>query len=547
MASYLTDPATGKQYEQLPGAKAGRELTGTLSGTTSGTQERTLPSPTAPTIPQGLPNTQGGSSLTNFTAAMKEMSRIAYANKPTNQELLGRYSAAGVPLTTPGAIQGAISADTGQRAGRIMDVYNNTLSLIKDQEEARQKAQEQNMEFGRQMLATVISNPALFSGLTGQEFEELKNGNVSTELIQKLTQAAQTSAPEKPITQEIGGNLYQLNPQTGQWDLAIEGQGNVKFEQIKDKEGNVIGTFDPTTGSSNYYQGMAGGGKVEYVGGVPQVNFETQNKIDLVTNLLGDPNLKDITGFGGTWAGRPLAAITGANRDAVAKFDQIKNLVSLEGRQQLKGTGQISDFEAKMLADAETSLRRNLSDPEAKRVLGNIQMAFQISALAPMGEMMGYSREEIKKAIEQKGYDSIKATLQSAGASYGGGGFNNDLTVSLNQSFPQGSTGGQCTTWLHKVADFPHIGDGKTQKFAAVDKVGFKFNEQPPQIGDIIVTNENKTYGHTAMIIGFNQDGTATLAESNYAAPNKVTYTRKISLNSPRIYGAIRPSGLKIG
>lgn len=127
----------------------------------------------------------------------------------------------------------------------------------------------------------------------------------------------------------------------------------------------------------------------------------------------------------------------------------------------------------------------------------------------------------------------------------GGGGFSNALTAALNQSYPQGATGGQCVTWLHKVADFPSIGDSQQSKIASVQKYGFTFDEQPPKVGDIIITNESKAYGHGAMIIALNPDGTATLAESNFMSPNKVSYGRKIPLNSSKIYGAIRPKSFK--
>lgn len=311
-----------------------------------------------------------------------------------------------------------------------------------------------------------------------------------------------TAGADKPITQEVDGKLLQYDPTTGSWN-------------------------DVSTGAS---------------GGAYEVDMEKQGNIDLVNNLLSDENLKDITGFGGIWLGKPLAAMSGANRDTVAKFDQIKGLITLEGRQKLKGSGAISDFESKMLQDSETSLRRNLSDDEAKRVLTNIKTAFEIAALGPLADRQGIPRSEVKKLIEdpEVGYELTKQYLQGFKPAQ-----TQALKGSISQKFPQGSTGGQCTTWLHKVAEFPHIGDGKNDKIRSVQKYGFTFNEQPPRVGDIIVTSENKTYGHTAMIIGINSNGVATLAESNFAAPEKVTYTRKIDLRSPKIYGAIRPSRIK--
>jgi hypothetical protein len=48
--------------------------------------------------------------------------------------------------------------------------------------------------------------------------------------------------------------------------------------------------------------------------------------------------------------------------DKKAKYDQVKSMLSLDNRQMLKGTGTISDFEAKMLESAATALRPNMTD-----------------------------------------------------------------------------------------------------------------------------------------------------------------------------------------
>lgn len=128
-------------------------------------------------------------------------------------------------------------------------------------------------------------------------------------------------------------------------------------------------------------------------------------------------------------------------------------------------------------------------------------------------------------------------------------GFNSPLSMGQNgsiapkiaQKYPEGAKGGQCTTFLHSLVQFPPIGDGKTQKFASVDKFGITADQlrQNPQIGDVIVTGENKTYGHTAMINAILPNG-FRVTESNFRGDEKVTHDRIIPFNSPQIYGAIR-------
>ena len=58
------------------------------------------------------------------------------------------------------------------------------------------------------------------------------------------------------------------------------------------------------------------------------------------------------------------------------QFEQVKNLLSLDSREKLKGTGAVSDFESKMLAAAASSLGRNLSDADFKAELQKIRDIF---------------------------------------------------------------------------------------------------------------------------------------------------------------------------
>ena len=54
-------------------------------------------------------------------------------------------------------------------------------------------------------------------------------------------------------------------------------------------------------------------------------------------------------------------------------FDQLKGMLALENRQKLKGSGQISDYESKVLDKAASALGRNLSDTDFKKVLEDLR------------------------------------------------------------------------------------------------------------------------------------------------------------------------------
>ena len=116
------------------------------------------------------------------------------------------------------------------------------------------------------------------------------------------------------------------------------------------------------------------------------------------------------------------------------------------------------------------------------------------------------------------------------------------IVAKVTSIYPQGKRGGQCTTFLHKLVEFPSIGDGKNTKFASVNKLGILASNWKNQVkvGDVIVTGENKTYGHTAMVNAILPNGKVRLTESNFKGDERVTHTREISINSPIIYGAIR-------
>jgi hypothetical protein len=114
--------------------------------------------------------------------------------------------------------------------------------------------------------------------------------------------------------------------------------------------------------------------------------------------------------------------------------------------------------------------------------------------------------------------------------------------------YPEGAKGGQCVTFLHKLVDFPPVGDTIQQKYASVDKFGIPKSQVPSQakVGMILISNDNKTYGHGALINAISADGKyARVTESNYKGVEKVSHDRVIALDDPRIYGAIMPKKLK--
>jgi hypothetical protein len=69
----------------------------------------------------------------------------------------------------------------------------------------------------------------------------------------------------KPNTMAIGNDLYQYDQATGKWSLAVSGTGKVALQQIKRTNPltgmeETVGSFDPSTGVSSFYDGTTSGG-----------------------------------------------------------------------------------------------------------------------------------------------------------------------------------------------------------------------------------------------------------------------------------------------
>ena len=106
--------------------------------------------------------------------------------------------------------------------------------------------------------------------------------------------------------------------------------------------------------------------------------------IGLISSILQDPNLARVSG---SRIGRLGAGFTGT-AGVRGQLNQLEALTSLEGRSKLKGSGTISDFEAKMLGDSANALnfaiqddgQVAMSDDDVVRNLRNIRGSLLLKA-----------------------------------------------------------------------------------------------------------------------------------------------------------------------
>jgi len=96
---------------------------------------------------------------------------------------------------------------------------------------------------------------------------------------------------------------------------------------------------------------------------------ELDGVITLIDELKSNPKLDNITG--------PIDQFAGGmfGEAAVAKnlYNQLQGVLSLEGRSKLKGSGSISDFEFKILQQAQSALGRNIPASAMKDELEKVR------------------------------------------------------------------------------------------------------------------------------------------------------------------------------
>lgn len=292
---------------------------------------------------------------------------------------------------------------------------------------------------------------------------------------------------------------------------------------------------------------------------VAQTEIDNRNEIlNLINDLKTDQ--KGINAIGGTLGLNIPRNITGtAEYNYKIKFDKLKAALSLNDAGKLKGSGAISDAERQLLADAASALNINTTKDQFLQELDRIENKAREQA----GRLDTFVKSTQANSLLQEFEDTQGGSEgpnpkapASAPTSVAPSVSTKTLAAAIVPRYPQGTNlgnvNGQCVTFLHKVADFPHIGDGKNEKVASLDRLikqgqGLPAKALPgnAKVGMILVSNDNKTYGHVAMINAISDDGQyARVTESNYK-PGTVTHTRVVALNSPTLYGAIIPNGFK--
>lgn len=231
---------------------------------------------------------------------------------------------------------------TRQQAGRLEDRANQINEMWRGVDDFRRQAQMMVAEEETNLMARIneINNTIDRNSF---EYEQA---------IKAAYDTAQTNI--STIEQQMAGIEYDAALK--QYEIEQAGGKGLQFDEYGQPLNQE--TKDWVFNNQDKYKsafGIDGGGATSDILNVAQ--------------QLKQGNYAGITGFGQTaWIPGSEGAL------ALNTYEQLRGLLSLENREKLKGSGAISDFEAKVLDKAASRLGRNLSNEQFGQVLDELIM-----------------------------------------------------------------------------------------------------------------------------------------------------------------------------
>lgn len=270
VGQYGTTGAKGSFLYGTP--KAGGSLKGTMTEDRSGT---IVNEAVTPTENREIPSSV--SSFANLRTMLAKSTRLAAAQGPSAEDYLNMYASKGVNLD-PSAMASALQEGRISRAGMVQDVYKGALDLINEQEKRQ-----------TEYVNTVMSGlpKSFLAQMSGKEYDEIKSGNVSPELKQRIQEAEaldKQSGKVPSLTEQIAAQQAGwTQDESGEWNPPSQApslQPNIQFTEFNDwikKTGTV--TQDYTTPVSYFTDGR-----------------KTHNAID-IAGALNSPVYSPISGI----------------------------------------------------------------------------------------------------------------------------------------------------------------------------------------------------------------------------------------------------------
>jgi hypothetical protein len=158
----------------------------------------------------------------------------------------------------------------------------------------------------------------------------------------------------------------------------------------------------------------------------PAISLASTEAVSVINQLLGSGELGRITGFSTL---NPIVYRPGAPEAQYRNLaKQLQGMLSLENRNQLKGSGAISDFEFRVLRDASSALgitdsgNSNLSEEDFVAELEKLQLKLLVGEteltddeLMFLNKEKGYTPEEIREFNQTQAFNGVGNTIASTG------------------------------------------------------------------------------------------------------------------------------------
>jgi hypothetical protein len=192
---------------------------------------------------------------------------------------------------------------------------------------------------------------------------------------------------------------------------------------------------------------------------------------------------------------------------------------------------QMSNADVQLMTSAGTTLNPELQSPEKLKsellrlqdFVNRAKESLKVNTKFSSADYVIQHPEETQRIRQMIGDGK---TDEEIGQIYGFssvGGDTNTATLSKVISKEDGTNGGQCGRFVNQITGLG-LGDSYKSKMAKMDSSITK-----PEPGMVFVMPYKDT-GHTGFIVSVNNDGTATVKDSNYSLDEKVK-THKIALN----------------
>ncbi len=204
--------------------------------------------------------------------------------------------------------------------------------------------------------------------------------------VYEAEQAAQEA--EREANQREAFNLsegqarYDYNPETGQYEMIAQ-----RGKTFAPSSGGVSIGGQTSSAAQAFAQQIRNGQatlanvpsamRAEVAQALNQLPSqqvtELDNIINIIDELSSNPSLPNILGPVDQFVG----GVFGQAATARNLYKQLEGILALSGRNALKGSGAISDFEFRVLKDAQSALGRNLNEEEFKKQLEKVRSALE--------------------------------------------------------------------------------------------------------------------------------------------------------------------------